>query len=336
MTSFYRPILKKALKISFKNKWLWVLGFCAAFIGNGGVYEALLRSFGNISDGRSVFYTLKEYSESGILGMMSWAKLHALWTTDMSAFGMSIFTMLVLLALLALLISFGVMGQAGLIRSVIDIEEKKTNLKKSFKIGVERFWPVLELNVLTKVILFGFLLLLSYLASLILVGNPLIDIAIYIASFIVFIVFGIIIYFLTIYGTAFTVLRNHGPFRALRDAWRLFRKNVMLNIEMGLILFIINAIAVIAFFVSCFILLAPFVLLYFLLILAAAQTAITVLGIIMMIVFLVILVLFGAWYCTFQLGVWAILFEELHANGGQSKTGRLIDAIKNRKPKKKK
>lgn len=331
MDPLYRPILKKAFHLSLRNKWLWVLGFFAAFIGNGGVYEALLRSFNNLSENRSIFYTMQEYSQMGVFGMLSWAKLRMLWITDMSAFSVSLFTILLLLCVLALLICFGVIGQAGLIRGVIEIDEgKKTNFKKSFHVGVERFWPVLELNVITKVILLGLLLMLAYFASLLVFQNESLNLFIYILAFIVFIVLGIIIYFLTIYGTAYVVLRNKGAFTALASAWHLFRQHVLLNLEMGLVLFIINIVVAILFFVSAFILISPFVLLYFLFIMGSAKIALTVISIIVIFLFILFLIFAGAWYGTFQLTVWATLFEELALNGGKSKTQRIYESIRGR------
>lgn len=336
MGPYYRPILKRAWRITLRNKWLWFLGFFAAFIGNGSIYEALLRSFNNVSEGRSVFYTLKEYSQTGVAGMISWDNLRALWASDAGAFGMGIFTIVLLLSVFALLISLGVISQAGVIKGVIDTDQKKrTGLKKAFGIGVDRFWPVLELNVITKVILFGLLLLIAYFASLIQFSGELANNILYIVSFVVFIVLGIIIYFLTVYGTAYVVLRKQGPFSALKKAWRLFKKNVVLNLEMGLLLFVISIVVALMFFLLCFFVLAPFVLLYFIFLLSGTKAAMMFMGTLMIILFLVILVLVGSWYAAFQLGAWSILFEELEVKGGKSKTRRVYEGLKGKKKKKK-
>jgi len=328
MVPFYRLILKRALSISWKNKWLWVLAFFAAFIGNGGVYEALLRGFNNISEGRSVFYALSEYTQSGILGMFSWSNISALWYSDPAALGMNVFAMLLILCLLAVLISLGVIGQGGVIRGVISRDEKKkTNFKENFHAGLERFWQILELNVITKVVLLGILMFLAYLASLITFQSAVLNIFVYVLAFIIFIILGIIIYFLTIYGTAFVVLRKKGPFSGLKAAWHLFSKNVLLNLEMGFLLFIINIIVAILFLVATFILLSPFMLLYFIFLMSAANIAAAIIMVIMSIIFIIFMVLIGSWWSTFQLGAWAILFEELALLGGKSKVQRLYEHV---------
>lgn len=328
MESIYRLILKKALIISWKNKWLWFLGFFAAVIGNGGVYEALIRGFNNISEGRSVFFTLREYMETGVFGMISWAKLSALWQSDPAAFGLSIFSIILMLCALAVLITLGVICQGGTISGVIAInEKKKISLKDSFKIGVDKFWSILELNIITKVILLGILVFLAYLASLIVFASSAANMFIYVLSFIIFIILGIIIYFLTIYGTAFVILRGRNAFSGLKDAWHIFTKNVLLNLEVGLLLFVVNLLVVFAFFLLNFIVLSPLVLIYFICLVSSAKVCASIVVVIMLIVFLILMILVGAWWSAFQLGVWAMLFEQLAFGGVKSKTQRLFEHV---------
>ena len=326
MESFYRLILKKAFWLTWKNRWLWVLGFFAAIIGNGGVYEALIRGFNNISEGRSVFNTFQEYVESGIFGMLSWAKLDALWQSDSSAFGVTIFTLLTILCVLAVMITLGVIGQGAVISGVIGLDEKEPmKLKSSFRMGVDRFWPVLEINVITKVILLGFLLMIAYFASLIVSSVSAVNIFVYVLSFIIFLILGIVIYFLTIYGTAYVILRRKSVREALWSAWHLFRRHVLLNLEMGLILFILNVVTATLFFAGCFVLLSPLFVLYFLFLVAGSEVVVSILMAVMVLLFVVMMLLVGSWWSTFQLGVWALLFEKLELSGGKSKVLRLYE-----------
>ncbi len=329
MYPFYRLILKRALRISWRNKWLWGLAFFAAFIGNGSVYEALIRSFNNLSEGNSAFLVLKEYSQMGIVGLASFSNLKSLWQSDPSAFGITILTTVLFLSVLALLISFAVIGQGGVIRSIVNIDQNKgASLKSGIKHGVERFWSILEVNIIGKLILFGALMLLMYLASLMHFDNGIANLVVYILSFSIFIIFGIIIYFLTIYGTAFVVLREDNAFRALKDAWQLFLKNPLLNLEMGLLLFIVNILVAVVFFIAVFILLAPFLLVYIVFVFAGWTTGMETMTTIITLIFITLLILMGSWYSTFQLGAWAILFEELALNGGKSKIVRVYEHVK--------
>ncbi|MBI5077398.1 hypothetical protein HZB94_03375 [Candidatus Falkowbacteria bacterium] len=328
MEPFYRLIFKRAFVISWKNKWLWIFGFFAAVIGNGSVYEALLRGFSNLSQGGTIFDTLREYAESGVLGMVSLTKLSALWQTDASAFAINIFTILLLLCVLAILISFGVIGQGGVLEGVIrTAENKKISFKENLKVGLARFWPILELNVIMKVVALGILFLIIYLVSMVVFESAALNLVLYTLSFIVFLVFGIIIYFVTIYAVAYAVLREQGAFDALKSAWRLFKRHVLLNLEMGIMLFVLNVAVALAFFIAMFIVLSPFFMLYFLWLFAGGLIGPKIILALIMIIFLVAMVLVGAWWSTLQLGVWAILFEELAVKGGKSKIIRVFEHV---------
>ncbi|MBU1131871.1 hypothetical protein KKC32_01275 [Patescibacteria group bacterium] len=336
MIPFYRVILKRALNISWKNKWLWILGFFAAFLGNSTVYEALLRSLNNLSENKSIFSVFKEYGQLGIIGLLSWNNLKVLWQSDPTSFGISLFVILAFLSTVALLICASIISQGGLIRSSILLDSGvKVKFKDAFSAGIKYFWRILGVNFITKIIFFGILLLFAYLVSLLSFNNQVVSLLIYIFAMIIFVVLGIIIYFLTVYGTAFVVLRDKKVVVALKEAWHVFSRHVVLNMEMGLILFVINILAACAFFIGAFIALAPSIILYVIFIFAGFAAGVKAMAIIILIVFLTLLVLLGAWYYSFQVSAWSILFEELALRGGKSKILRVYEQLKGKLPKRK-
>ncbi len=336
MEKFYRAILKNAWTISWKNKWLWILGFFAAIIGNGSVYEALLRGFNNVSEGRSVFYTFSEYAEAGIFGSFSWASFSALWQSDPTAFGTGLFTLVVALCVIAILITFGVIGQGAVVAGVIGTDQKKkTDFRKSFHVGVEKFWSILKLNVITKIILLGLLVSLSYLVSFIVFNSVAMSLFVYVLAFIVFVILEIIIYFLTIYGITFIILRDVRPLVALRKAWKLFSKHALLNLEMGFLLFLINIIVGFVFIVVNFIILSPLLVLYLLFLFSGSKLAALIVVMIMIMLFACLMIIVGSWWSTYQLGVWSLLFEKLDTTDAKSKIQRWFESVKNKNKSKK-
>ena len=328
MGSFYRTILVKAFKLSWKNKWLWFLGLFAAILGQGGVYEFLFKSFDNLSAGQSVLSTLREYSNGGILGMISFGRLQTLWATDLSGFALGIFSLLFVICILALLISLAIIGQGGLVKSVISLDQgKKTSLKESFQVGIKKFWPILELNFITKVVLMGLLMILTYVAALLMQGFVVINTLIFVVFFILFIVFGIVIYFLTLYGTAYIVLRDQGTWKALKSAWHLFRRNVVINLEMGLLVFVVNAVAVVLGIVALFIILAPVILVFFIALVSNIWWLVSIINILIFIILGIALVLASGWYTTFIITSWMMLFEQLAMKGAKSKLQRVFEKV---------
>lgn len=329
MEAFYRLIFKRVLKISWQHKWLWLMAFFAAFIGNGSIYDALLRGFNNISEGQSAFSIFFEYANSGVVSLFSLEKFRALWQSDASAFALAVFGTLMLICVFLLFVALAVICQAAVVDATVAIDKKKTmGIKEGFSAGVRHFWPVLEINVFTKVVLFGLLLLLSYFVSLIVFKAQWLNLLAYIISFIVFLLLGIVIYFLTIYGTAYVILRGRSAVEAIKSAWKLFTRHFLLNLEMGLLLFLLSIVVAICLVLVNFFVLTPFFVLYVVSLVAASKIlAGLFLGIISVFV-VASAMLAAAWWSSFQLGVWSILFEELELRGGKSKVVRIFEYLK--------
>jgi len=335
MEPFYRNIFLRAWKVSWKHKWLWFFGFFATFLGNETFYEAIARSFSHMSEGRSIYYTLREYVNTGIFSTFSWSKLLDLWQQDSVGFSFSLLTMFVLLALAAFVIIMAIVSQIGIVKSAISLDEKKkVSFKQAFHLGVEKFWPVFGMNLVTRVVMFGVVLFLAFLVSLLLVNATWLNYVLYIISFILLLIVGIIIYFVTIYATAFIVLRHKNIRISLIYAWHLFKDNVLLNLEVGFILFVINILVGIAAIIVSVFALSPFILLYLLLILLSIDVGLWILSTVIIFMILSILIATGAWFTSFQISVWSILFEELALKRGKSKLIRVLErALPKRKKK---
>ena len=66
MKPLYRKVLKQALFITWRAKFLWIFGFFAALLGNGGAYEILFRSFSQAREKGILAIILDTLSESGL------------------------------------------------------------------------------------------------------------------------------------------------------------------------------------------------------------------------------------------------------------------------------
>lgn len=328
MENFYRQLLKRSWHISWKNKWLWLFGFFATFVGGGTFYDTVVRSFTNMSEGRSIFYTLREYSNMGLFSVFSWTKIVELWSTDSAALLLSLFTLLILFLLAVLFIILAIISQAGLISGIVGIDQgKKVNFKSTLSTGIQKFWPVLAINIVMKVILFGLILFLAYLISLIAVKAGIVNYIIYVISLVILLLLGIIVYFLTLYSTAFIVLRDKKIFESIKYAWYIFKNNVLLNLEVGLILFIIQILVGLATILLGLFILSPFILIYLLTIMLGINYGLGLLGAIIVVLLIIVLALIGSWFTTFQIATWSILFEELALKKGKSKLLRVLGKV---------
>jgi len=336
MEFFYRKILKRAWLISWHNKWLWALGLFAAIVGNGSVYQSLFRGFSNIESGYTIFDTMREYSASGIFSYLTFANIAKIWQADATMIGSMFFSILFIVCFLALLFAVGIIAQGSLIYGLIEIDTgKKTNWRDCLKVGRGHFWRIFGLNVFTKIFLLSLLIFLAYLVSLIVAPSALLNMIIYIVSFLIFFIIGLIIYFITIYGTAYVVLRNCKIIKALTSAFELFKKHLIVNLEMAMILFIVNFVFLIVFCVATFVAASPFLVLYFLFAVAGVKIGAMIASSLLITMVLAMFVLIGSWWSSFQVSAWTILFDQLTIFGGKSKIIRIIENIKNKRLKKK-
>lgn len=326
MGTFYRKILKRSWDISWKYKWLWLFGFFATLLGNGTFYESVLRGFTNLNEGRSIFYTMKEYVNSGILSIFSWTRLLELWETDSTFVSLSLLTLVLILLVIAIFIVMSVVSQIAIIKASIVLDEKKKISKlEAFRSGVEKFWSVFLLNIVTKVLMFGAILFIAFLVSIFLAKPIAWSFFLYIFAFLCLLLIGIAVYFITIYAGAFIVLRDKKVWTSLRYAWYIFRANALLNFEFGLLLFFINVLVGIVGVVIAVFVVSPFILLYFLMIAMHLSAFSWIVGFLILGIITLLMVIIGSWFTTFHIASWTILFEELALKRGKAKLLRILD-----------
>lgn len=328
MEKFYTKLLKKTFSLSWKSKKLWLFAFFAAFLGQGTVYEFLLRTFSNLREGRTAIDVIAEFANTGVLSMLSLGSLSEIWQADITAIASSLFFLLLIMVILAIILSFAVVGQAGVVDGIIRADQKKkTTIKELFQLGVDKFWQILSLNIITKVVLLSLLLSIAFLTSFLMTNSQFINYIIFIAFFIIFIIGGILIYFLTIFGTAFIVLRHKTVKESLAQSLKLFKNNMLLSLELGVLLFIINIILSTIFVFGMFFILSPFIIIFIISLSAGSAIGTTITSFILGCIFFGGLIVYGSWYNTFNIGVWSLLFEEIAIKGVKARVHLFIDNI---------
>jgi len=326
----YRKILKRAWNISWKNKGLWFLGFFAAFLTNETIYESVISTFQSKFQNLNFIFLTKDFLGVGLFDIFRWSFVKDWWASDTLTFTFLLLVTVAFVCFLLFFIFLSVISQAGLIKSAIAIDVKRRiNLKQAFQAGIDKFWQVLGLNIITKGILFGTFILMAYVFALLIqsVSITAIDYLFYALFIIVLVAGALLIYYLTIYGTAFIVLRGKKVFESLKLAWHIFIKNILINLEMALILFSLVVIMSIVYLAVLFVVGTPIILLFIILNTAGSQGALAVLYLLAILIFILITIAFGAWYSTFQISCWALLFEELALKKGRSKFLRILDSI---------
>lgn len=313
----YQPILKRSFELIQHNKRLLIFGFFVALLGNGGAFEAILKSYDDVTNSgeriTALFQSFWSFSTSQV---NFWKNLSTLASENTSQFFFSLLLLTAILLILGSLIWIVIRSQIILIKNIPEASKKKTiSLRDLWRSGKGKFWPVLSVNVFTKIITFTLLFFTGlFLISPFSEGNNIIG------SFLVFLLFftlnilaSLILYFLSIYANASIVLHEMSLREALRSGLKLFRKHWICTLEMAFLLFIINLGVSLAGFVIAVVASLPFFLFFVMGLMTQTLWLSTLMGILILITFLLAVIAIGAFLGTFQMSSWVLLFEELSA-----------------------
>jgi hypothetical protein len=319
----HRSLLKQALNIAWKHKYLWFFGLFASFIAASGSWEYQILTNNvnqNLVDGSyshlNNILAMGEMMRSFCLGIAN------LFQYDFLSILNALTIILVTLILLAIIVWLAISSQAALVDSVKKLlnSRKKDNLlsiRESLTTGHLHFWPVLGLNITIKILTCFIFLIVGLPLLFMVISNTTTLAIIYTVLFVIFIPVATGLSLIIKYAIAYQVLEKKSFVASLEHAEKLFRKNWLVSLEMAVILFIINFLA------SGLILLAMSLILLPLLLLGAVFN---MGGLIIIVIALAILliIIVGSFLTTFQIATWTSLFLRLKEKGGLAKLERIF------------
>jgi hypothetical protein len=322
----YRPIFKKAWEITKQNRFLWIFGLFAALAGNGGIYEILIKGFGRIvSEGEA---TLAISRWTWLTQLLSFPRLEDIYVRSPIFVSLLWVLFFVILAALAFLIWIIVTSRGALISSIKKIaSRKKTSLHEGWVDGKKYFWPVLGLNVLSKALIFGLLILITIPAMLFLTGqggNIGLNLLLYILAFVIFTSLALFVSFMTVYATCFVVMENKSFIESIRLSWEMFIKNWMISVEMALLLFAITVGAGIGMVLFTLLYMIPVALILFAFSYLELTIGFWLISFLATLGWFIALFFAGAIISTFQFSSWSLLFIEINKKKIWSKLLRFV------------
>ncbi len=301
----YRHIITHALRFSWTHRFLWIVAFLAALGGNGGEYELAFSGSDSLSGQTTTLGFLRSFFTDGSLAMYQQNVVAFFQRYAAQSAGV-----LVLLIGLFLAITWLItIAQAGLVWAIEKLENgAAASVGATLANGTRFFWPVFAVNLVSKVIFFGVLGLIAMPLgwAFVRTGTSSFYAAYVLIAFLAYIPLAVTLSFIVKYATAYIVLRGERWKAALGKAWRLFTNNWLVTLEVALLLFIIN--------------LVTSLLLFFTLVLLGLPTNPAGL-----LVFFLVLAVFGAYLATFQNTTWILLFRQLEQRQVRSKILRWFD-----------
>jgi hypothetical protein len=235
----YGGLVKRALDIMWKFKYLWIFGFFLEFGSGGG------GGMGRLPDG----FDRCEMPLGDLFGRISLV---------------SIIIPLILIALVVfvLFVILYVISQGGLIYCVSRIESgEKPTLRDGWHAGVANFWRILGIAVLMIICVFAAALLsLGPLVGLIIINKilGLLSAMVLIPLFMVLIV---AIALISIYAYRACIIGGKGVFDSIAGGWEMLKGNLGKTLIVALISIGSTIVYIIGFLMVGFFLALPFIVL---------------------------------------------------------------------------
>jgi len=230
--TFYRHLIRESLQLAWQRKRLWIFGLGTALISTGGIMEVAGRSLGRIRRGSDWYERVMDGSFSGFRVFGEYVRQLRFLDTTQAAVLLALF---VLIGIFVVIIA--VRARASLL---VGLRHKKDlTLGQAWQNSRSAFWPFLALNILAKITMWLLITLTTLpLISFVSTGS-LTNALVYCLTFLLF--FPAIVITQLIFTLAqIDYLEQPGSIsKALRQAARLFSKQWLVTLELGIIIFLL-------------------------------------------------------------------------------------------------
>jgi len=318
----YRQIIHQAWMIAWRNKFLWIFGFFAAFLINGGVYDLVVKMLSRTTWLSVSWQSLTQDPLSNV------PLVHDLFLKNIYLSNVGYIALVVFVILFALIfICLSVIGQGSLIFSIQSLLKKKKINRDVIDVGLFKFWPVLGVNILLKIALFLLIIFITFPLALLLSQNILLNTLLHLVSYLIFIPLAIIFYLMAILACCYIVLRKKKLLTSIALAWDLFRRNWLICLELGFLLFVISFLVGLAMLLIFLVFSVPIILLFLAALALQSEVAYLVILFLSIFIIFVIVILGGSFVTAFQYSSWVLLFERLTTKGGFSRLARWLGQL---------
>lgn len=234
----YRQALQHGWEIMRGHKLLWLFGFFAIFAGQMGLLDLWVSLLTSADHSSALPFLLKTPQ---IVGVMY--SEFASWGLGFSGAMWILWIVLFFVAVKLATIYLSVSSQGALIdgaAQAVKHPKRHTDSDKAWHAGTNHFWRLFALNLSKKIVIFILAALVGFASIQVSKGSGGGDLVILVLALALAICVGMIVSFLAIYAAAYVVVENYNFHDALVSAWSLFKKHVLVSLEVSIILLIIN------------------------------------------------------------------------------------------------
>lgn len=306
----FRQALVQAWTAVWHNKVLWIFGLLSVFLGQLGFSDVFgkvwsLTDFG-MRDKAMILLPKLSLDMSGNI----WSMLGVIL---LGGIGVSIVVLILFLS---------VASQGALIANAAEWFRtgKHQRTAKSWRYGLLHFWNVLGVNVLRKISLILLLAAFGLVLKYFLASHVISSSFLFAISMVLLLVLSLFISILTIYALCYSVIDGKGLFSSLKKSWILFSHHMLVSLEVGAVLLLLNLVLFAAITAGAFISFLPATLIW--LVAGATNTvALAAAGFVLgLFLWLVFLGFIAGIFNAYTTSAWTYLFMSMHTNGVTSRT----------------
>lgn len=317
MEPLYRVVLKRAWDITKKNPVLWIFGFFAIFLWNGGQLQVFMDTITSISN----------IQNPGGLFAINLATIIAFFSGPIS---LQIFVLKILIMTLVIMLSLFflwliIASEIAIIKSTIEIDDKeKPKFAKSLKQSNASLFSVLGLHIIEKIVVSVLIIGISLPLLIFIVRSSIsYRLPIAIVIWVIFLPIAIIASFVFKYAVNFVVLKGEKLWKSLGSAWMLFRTNWMISIEMAVWVLIINVVVGFLVLLITRVVIGPFDLLTVYWMSGGVKEFFftKVLPLLLLYMFV------GSVISVFQISSWTLLYDKITSGKRYSKLVRIVASM---------
>ncbi|MEA3272941.1 MAG: hypothetical protein U9P90_04735 [Patescibacteria group bacterium] len=321
--ALYRPILKKALELTWRNKFLWVFGFFATFLGSGGVYDVIIKGWNTVG----AKALIKNFANFTAPPFTIFEGTGTTLVNSLGTPGLVAGTTLGIILIVGLYV-LAIASQGGAVYSAGALSKgKKVNLRKGFDKTISKFFHILGLNLGAKIIIFLLLLLVGLPVVLLAGQNTAWSNVFYFLAFLVSIPLSLVVLFVMLYAVAGIMVKKLPLWIAIKDGLQILKKHWLISLEMALILLGLSVGLGLVVSIALLILSVPFLVLGIALNFLVGEVGLTVIITLALIIFLFTVIVLGSAFTAFQLTSWTILYMKLSDKGAISAIVRTLKGI---------
>jgi len=205
----YGGLVKRALEIMWKFKYLWIFGFFLEFGSGGGGWV------GNLPE--KIKLPVGDFLSGALLGAI-------------------ILLVLVGLVVFVLFLIMYIISQGGLIHCVWKIQSgENPTLRDGWNAGVKNFWRILGISIMILIFILVSALFTLAPFILLLITFKALGIISAIILFPLFLVLFITIILINLYATRTCIIEGKGVFASLAEGWEMLKTNLGTSLVVGLI-----------------------------------------------------------------------------------------------------